>query len=1008
MSRGTNPDEFVGQKAQIHALRPAYVHRIGRQLGVVGLIAGVAYLVWRAGWSWHGHGASVAWWLAVPALALETSGFLCVSVLMWALWKRPTTSASDSLTTAHSLTTTTDQPTSDQSARFDYDVAIIATNKTAQDLRSTLVALQLDPSRPNALVIDHSGNSDIVHLAAEFNANYRVPDTSDTSGLAAISAASDRAFFLLLGAGDIPAIGAAQSLLRRVTDDSVAVVQGVVGPTPGTSAEDGPNALHELTFERVALNPGLGARGTGIVTGSGALLRRSALLELDLCVGTRHTVLFELMPRLAANGLRVIAADGPVVVAEKPLTTSALVAANRRSIAAAGWQLLVGKNGALRARHVRRNDRLALAAWAVRSVDGVRRVALAAVVLGALLAGRAPFTPSPAALWFLWAPAFALASVSLGLLSGGALRPGDRLRGSVRALSLSVGMVIAINSVLVIRGVSDRFTHALRPLDHNTQIGLTAVALWLLAGSLDSLRLLAWRRQSRRAFRLSASGTAHLDDFGVYVSDITMLGAGLLVDHSVSVRPGSTHRLSFSVPSESGITSLDIPCAVRNVRPDLAGAWRVGVEFFDADSWALNTLAESCAVLPARSSIMGTLARSSEIDDTTPVTPGQSRIGLRFATLLALAAVVSSIAPIYAEAGAPTTRHVVGTVVSDGDPPTAPTTTATPTTSDSLDTTTNTVATDSPPHESATPTSSVVTDPTSAGTPPNSADVGRADVKGVTVIAVCSTDAGPDATFGTNDDTYGPSVSTITDAHGNYGLSVDGKACWLSIEPPMPPARDGQGTPSNADERPNDPMLVDLSARGTITMQAAHVNSFLVELPDKKPAPTNEATATIGDRVWNDVNADGVQQSDERGVAGATVTLYNDLGRTIASTITRNEGAFSFTHLDDGKYSLGVSNLPRGLRVPGVDPLTSRTSFVAVKVGQHLSTFDVGVVRSTIARPADDTNLPTPSAQQVNSRAPTNSSALPTLMILLSAALLAGSVLFSSAQPIRVRRPTSQ
>jgi hypothetical protein len=630
-------------------------------------------------------------------------------------------------------------------------------------------------------------------------------------------------------------------------------------------------------------------------------------------------------------------------------------------------------------------------------------------VLGALLAGRAPFTPSPAALWFLWAPAFVLASLSLGLLSGGALRPGDRLRGSVRALSLSVGMVIAINSVLVIRGVSDRFTHALRPLDHNTQIGLTAIALWLLAGSLDSLRLLAWRRQSRRAFRLSASGTAHLDDFGVYVSDITMLGAGLLVDHGVSVRPGSTHRLSFSVPSESGITSLDIPCAVRNVRPDLAGAWRVGVEFFEADSWALNTLAESCAVLPARSSIMGTLARSSEIEDPTPVTPGQSRIGLRLATLLALAAVISSIAPIYAEAGAPVTRRLVGTVVSDGDPPTASTTTApTSSNSESLDTTTNTVATDSSPHESATPADSVVTDPTSAESPPNSADVGQADVKGVTVIAVCSTDAGPDGTFGTNDDTYGPSVSTITDAQGDYGLSVDGKACWLSIEPPMPRGRQGKGTPSNADERPDQPMLVDLSATGTITMQAAHVNTFTEELPGIQPTPASEATATVGDRIWNDINADGVQQPTEQGVAGATVTLYNELGRTIASTVTHEEGAFTFAHLDDGAYSLGVSNLPRGLRVPGVNPLTSRTSFVALKSGQHLSTFDVGVVRAAVARPADDTNLPTPSAQQVNPRAPTNSSALPTLMILLSAALLAGSVLFSSAQPIRVRRPTSQ
>lgn len=1000
MSRRTNSDERVRQKSQTPALYPAYIHRVGRQIGIVALVAGCAYLIWRCIWSWQEKGTIIAWWLAAPALMLEISGLACFSILMWALWHRPSV-----ITSGANVTT---------EAHFEYDVAIISSERTAQELRATLVALKLDPSHPSALVIDHGGRSEIVRLAAEFGANYRVPDTTDTSGIAAATAASEREFFLLLAAGDIPAMSAGRTLMHWVSDDSIAVVQGVVDSAPGAPAEEGSGAQHDFTFERVALNPGLGARGTGIVTGSGALIRRSALTDVELCSGARHRVMFELMPRLAAKNLRVVAAAGSPVVAERSLTATSAIAANRRAIASAGWQLLVGEFGAIRARDLRLKDRFALAAWSIRSVDGLRRVVLTAIVLGALLAGRTPFTPTAAALWFLWAPMFVLASVALTMLSGGALRPGDRLRGSVRALSMSVGMVIAINAVLIVRGVSDRFTHALRPLEHNIQIGLTAISLWLLAGSLDSLRLLARRRQGRRAFRLAASGTARLDDYGVYVSDITMFGAGLLADHTVKIRPGSTHRLSFSVPSESGITSLDIPCVVRNLRPDLAGAWRVGVEFYDADAWALNSLAESCAVVPARAAIEGKLTSPSQFDDTPIPGAGQRRPALRIATLFALAGVMSSIGPIYAEAGGPSTRLVVGTVVDDATPPTVSSTSSTPV-SESIDTVKSTIATDSSPHESALPTSSIVTDATSAEVPPTSADVGEADTNrlgGITVIAVCSIDPGADATFGTNDDIYGPSKSTLTDVLGHYSLLLDGKSCWLSIEPPMPPTQPGPNSPTNANEPQDTPMVVDLSGSGTITMLSTRVNRF--EVPD--PAHPSVAsqpdrkTATIGDRIWIDANADGVQQPEENGLANATVTLYNALGRTLASQVTQPNGSFAFDHLDAGSYSLGVSNLPSGLHVPGANPLTSRTSFVTLKSGEHLSSFDVGVVRASekAARPSPSAVLPTPSVHQLNPRRPSNDIALPTLAILFMASLLAGSVLFASAQPIRVRRPTSR
>ncbi len=1022
MSRLTNSDSPSRRHAEPdrRADAPAgTVHRIGRQIALLSLLTGFAYLVWRSMWSWHGSGTTIAWWLAIPALAVEVTGFVVVAVLFWALWRHPRMNPPVFETTGEG---SRDQL--DDVHHPDYDVAILATDRSIEDVRATLVSLRFDPSAAIALIIDHAGRPETVRLAAEFGANYRVPDITDVAGLAAAVAASVHEFFLLVNGGDIPAIGAAGTLREWMTSDDIVVVQGVVTATPGDSVEHGPNGRHDLTFERAGLNPGLGARGTGILTGSGALIRRVALRDIDLCQASRQSALWELMPLLAANGLRVVAAGGHPVVAEKPLTSAPAVAANRRSQADAGWRLLAGPNGALRARGLRWQDRLALVAWAARSLDGLRRVVLCTIVLGALLAGRAPFAPSARPMLYLWVPTFVLASVALALLSGGALRPGDRVRGSVRAVGLSIGLVIAINSVLVIRGISDRFTHALRPLDHNTQIGLSAISLWLLAGSLDSLRMLARRRQNRRAIRLAASGTGRLDEFGVYVADITMLGAGLLSDQPTAL--GGRHRLAFSVPSESGITSIEVPCVVRNVRPDMLTAWRIGVEFYDVDEYALNTLAECCAVMPARAALAGAELAPGVFDEPAEARVGPRRLALQVATLLALAGVVSSTAPINAEASPPTTRLVSGEIVDVGEAPVMPQPTQTSTTPatngpatagtadaspTSIDTNPNPVTTDSPPLESAMPTDPIVSDPATSQVPPASEVAGgndHSDLGGITVVGVCSSDAGNDGVFGTNDDTYGSTVSTVTDPQGRYNLSLDGLACWVSIEPPLQPL---QAPSTIAGPSIGRAALVGLSDTGRITMAPVRISRTSLLGVAPAPTATNEATGAIGDLVWVDRNADGIQQPGEGGVAKATITLYNATGKTVGTATTNNDGTFLFDALTEGMYSLGVSNLPAGLRVPRVDPLTSRTPLVWLQAGQRLSAADVGVVpesASSASRALATVALPAPSTDQLHPSGRSGSSGLPTMLVILMAAMLGASVIFASAQPIRGRRPTSQ
>ncbi len=71
-------------------------------------------------------------------------------------------------------------------------------------------------------------------------------------------------------------------------------------------------------------------------------------------------------------------------------------------------------------------------------------------------------------------------------------------------------------------------------------------------------------------------------------------------------------------------------------------------------------------------------------------------------------------------------------------------------------------------------------------------------------------------------------------------------------------------------------------------------------------------TLSIGDRVWKDANANGLQDSGETGVNGVTVQLLNSGGTVIATTTTSGDGNYSFGSLVAGTYTVKIvtSTLP--------------------------------------------------------------------------------------------------
>ena len=177
---------------------------------------------------------------------------------------------------------------------------------------------------------------------------------------------------------------------------------------------------------------------------------------------------------------------------------------------------------------------------------------------------------------------------------------------------------------------------------------------------------------------------------------------------------------------------------------------------------------------------------------------------------------------------------------------------------------------------------------------------------------------GVDGIYGTADD---QTWTTTTDASGNYYfdnsnvITADNRkpVSWTAVNGILPgydyrieltlPAgvqvtkvNAASGTLDNID---NDAVA---NAGGTIALAAFNTNKVIHDFDiGLKPL------ASLGDKVWRDDNADGLQNGTEPGVAGITVTLYNGSGTVIGTTTTDAYGNYLFDNLAPGNYTVGFT-----------------------------------------------------------------------------------------------------
>ncbi|MBK8146105.1 MAG: hypothetical protein IPK62_14510 [Bacteroidetes bacterium] len=197
-------------------------------------------------------------------------------------------------------------------------------------------------------------------------------------------------------------------------------------------------------------------------------------------------------------------------------------------------------------------------------------------------------------------------------------------------------------------------------------------------------------------------------------------------------------------------------------------------------------------------------------------------------------------------------------------------------------------------------------------------------------------------------------ATTITDADGFYCFTdvIPGTYSVGFSTPPgltISPNNGAVSNPSNSDANP----LTGLTATFVVVAgdNIPYVDAGMYNISLDFPL-----LGGLGDRVWYDVNQNGLQDANESGVPGVTVTLYQADGATIISTTTTDGfGYYIFNALAAGQYVVGFSNLPASYVLTtqnvGADSTinsdanigTGKTSVISLGAGQYNMTYDAGI-----------------------------------------------------------------
>ncbi|UXU12951.1 SdrD B-like domain-containing protein [Staphylococcus aureus] len=194
----------------------------------------------------------------------------------------------------------------------------------------------------------------------------------------------------------------------------------------------------------------------------------------------------------------------------------------------------------------------------------------------------------------------------------------------------------------------------------------------------------------------------------------------------------------------------------------------------------------------------------------------------------------------------------------------------------------------------------------------------------------------------------GTTETTVTDENGNYKFTgLKNGEYTVTFETPEGYDPTIINVGDDALDSDGHTVKVKIENADDMTIDSGFVKTVVEPTPE-------EATYVLGDKVWEDTNKDGVQNTNDPGIAGVKVTLTKPDGTT-ETTVTDENGNYKFTGLKNGEYTVTFET-PEGYDPTiinvGDDALDSDGHTVKVKIeNADDMTIDSGFVKTVVEPP---------------------------------------------------------
>jgi cellulose synthase (UDP-forming) len=587
------------------------------------LLWSAIYLTWRVGWSLQG--ANPVLWTCL--LMAELYGLWNLAMLAWMTWDvreidRPQTSPGRCV-----------------------DVYVCIYDEPLAVLEATLAGCSLLGYPHKTYVLDDGRRPEVAALAAEWDASYMTRPDNSHAKAGNINHAlprTDGELVLVLDADHVPMPDALDTLVGYFEDSEVALVQGPHDFSNHDSVQHYAMGRHEQSVFYSVICPGKDRHNAAFWCGSGALIRREALLGIGGVATETIAEDFHTTIKLHKAGWRTRYDPRVVVQGLAPHNLAAYLL-QRDRWARGNLAVFTTPESPFRAKGLAGAQRLSYFASLTSYLAGPMRLVILGVLTAVLWTGALPLHIAPLALGLLWAPATLLMILAgSGLCRGQQsstetvhyelctseiftralrcmVRPGRTtfkvtpkegidLGGweALRQFKILIACTVLLALGLVLRvaedaGVPLGFIH---PVHGFAAWFVPVLGVLELRRLLRTIALVAGHRQLRLAYRtpLSASLTVALDrqaDGRVLLGraqDLTLSGIGL--ELSEPIEPGMTAKISVALPTIDGhdAVPVELDVQVRSCRQH-EEHWRVGTEIVNCDPSARRRIVEYCHIV---------------------------------------------------------------------------------------------------------------------------------------------------------------------------------------------------------------------------------------------------------------------------------------------------------------------------------------------------------------------------------------------------------------------------